>query len=238
MFKKSFNFIFALLVLFGLALVLPWRWVNWGSLALHPSRSVMVVGTATSFQANQVAQFYAGAEAVGREKQQVVGEVNKQVAEVLEQLKAFGIADADIQTSNVSVYQDTYSDSNRLGEWRASNSITINLREVEQAAALSELLTASGLTNISGPSFSLDAESQIKPELIATAVANARERAEIIAKENGFRLGKVLTIREGLVEGEPVYRALEAGLGGGSGPAVMPGQSMMTATVTVSFEIR
>lgn len=228
---------FAIVICFLIFLILPWQWINWGAIMVKPTRSITVVGSATGNFQNQIATYYAGAEAVGPNKEQVVAQVNEQMELALAQLLEFGLAEADIQTSNVSVYQDTYSDGARQGEWRASNSITLTLRDISRASELSDLLATTGLTNVSGPIFSLSEDSQIPAALVADAVGNARERAQAIAQAESFKLGKVLDIQEGTTAPNMGYRMMD-GLGGGGGAPVMPGQATLTATATVTFEIR
>lgn len=236
--KKPTSYLLIIILILVIIFVFPWRVIKWGSIQLSSPRTITVMGEATDFQENQLANFYAGFEAVGHDKQEVVNQVNNQVRDVLDQLRNFGIEDQDIQTSNVSIYQDTYSDNSRLGEWRASNSITIVMRDLERVGELSELLTGSGLNSVNGPTFLLDDQTVASSELLAEAVANARDKALVIAEKNGFRLGKVVSIKEGSPDQvQPVIGMRDMALGGGSSDSLMPGQTLTSAVATVVFEI-
>lgn len=231
---------------FGLVLVtivVLNQYVNWGTLVVRSPQTISVIGTAQSQEQNQLATFYAGAVAVNQDKQAAIDEVNSKVEEVLAKIKDFGVDSADIQTQNLSVYQEQeqyYQDGAqryRPGSWRANNSLTIKFREVNRSSELVTLLAESGLTDISGPSFSMDNSSEAQTKLLAAAVQNAREKADLLAAEEDKQVYKILSIAEGVSSGEayPVYARQ---MGGGGGAPVEAGSTTVSTSVTVTFEVR
>ncbi len=68
-------------------------------------------------------------------------------------------------------------------------------------------------------------------------MTDAKEKAEIIAKASGRKLGKVLTVTEGSAGSNllPMYAAKE-GMGGGA--SVEPGTSTVSKSMTVTFELK
>lgn len=230
---------FLLAVLFFL-----FQFITWGTWVIKPPQTITVMGTAQSQEKNQVASFYAGANAVNSDKQKAVDEVNVKVAEVLTKLEQFGIAKEDIQTQNISVYQDQeqYSDAgvlkSRPGQWRATNSLNITLRDITKASDLVVLLTASGLTDISGPNYSLDDTTQAQTALLTKAVEDARTKAEMLAKDQGKQIYKVLSIVEGAGSAGGPVPMFDRAMGGGGGVPTEPGSTTVSSTVTVTFEMR
>lgn len=217
--------------------------VRWGTLTIQPNATISVTGSAEKQESNQVAQFYAGMSAVNDDKQTAIDEVNQQMEAAIERVKEFGIPAEDIKTQNLSVYQDQESvtidgrQRTQPGQWRANNSIQIKLRNVDQTSDLMAVLTESGLTDISGPNFTLDDSKESEAELINLAVDNAQDKAAQVAAAQGKTLGEVLSISEGGVASSPMYASrMFEGYGGGA--PVEPGTSTVRASVNVIFELK
>lgn len=219
---------------------LPWQKINWGKLTLSPAKTVTVTGEAQTKQKNQVATFTAGVSTVNDSKETAIAEVNQKIETIIKASKDFGIKTEDIKTQNLNVYQreETYYEEGRQksrpGQWNVNNSLEIKLREADRASSFADLLAKSGATNVWGPNFSLDEDERGENSLFEEAFKNAKEKAEIIARANGGKLGKVVSVNEGF-RTVPVFRALE-GAGGGGMP-VEPGSSTISKTLTVVFEL-
>ena len=196
-------------------------------------------------QKSQLASFSAGVTAYNDDRQKAVDEVNTKVEKLIVDVKSFGIAAEDIQTQSVSVNQNVvelqrYPVTTQPGEWMASNTITIKLRDVEKASALTDLLNASGATQVYGPNFTLDpTNTASEGELLRQAVDNARQKAEMVAKASGKRLGPVITVSESGGRGIYPLAALEKSDTSSSVPApIEPGTQTSYKSVTVVFELK
>jgi uncharacterized protein YggE len=215
----------------------PWKNVEWGKIVTETQNTVTVSGEAQGQQQNQIAQFNAGVTATNIKKETAVGEVNQKVAELIASIKQFGIPEADVKTQNLNVYQipKGYGTPNG-GSWQVDNSITITLRDITRASALTDLLTSSGATNVNGPNFMTDDTQKTEVGLVDKAIQNARTKAVAIAKASGRTIGKVVQVTEGTSNGGPIlYNA--KGTGGAPAP-VEPGSQSVTQTVTVVFELK
>lgn len=219
----------------------PWKDINWGGLTWQSQPAITVTGYAETTESNQVATFYAGVGATNKNKEAALAEVNATMEKAIAAVKRFGVSEADIQTSNMSVYQgqeEYYEDGQRKyrpGDWNVNNSINIKLRNVEQASDLHSVLVESGLNNISGPNFSLDSDTRATADLISKAVDDARQKAESIARSQGVRLGELLYLTEGGASGYSPMRAYMEG--GGGGAPTQPGSSQISTSVTATFAI-
>lgn len=206
-----------------------------------PGRTVTVVGEAEKQQKNQIATFTAGVSVVNDSKDAAVAEVNQKIEAIIAAVKDFGIKAEDIKTQNLNIYQreETYYEEGRQktrpGQWSVSNTIEIKLRDVERASALADLLTKSGATNVWGPNFTFEESENGEDSLLSEAIKNAQEKAEIVARASGGKLGKILSVTEGYQQIPVVYRALE---GGGGGAPVEPGSTTIKKVVTVVFELK
>lgn len=236
-------------VIIGIVLILlsvfliPWDRVNWGTISLLPASTVTVTGEAKSQQTTQIATFTAGVTAINDDKQKAVDEVNQKVEALITSVKEFGIPVEDIKTQNLSVYQQeepvTVGGRQRStpGQWRVSNDVMITVRDVAKTAALADLLTASGATNVYGPNFAVDDTQKAEVELVDQAIKNAREKAVAIAAASGQEVGKVITVSEsGVSSPIPLYAARD--MGGGGGTPIEPGSQTVYKSLTVTFELK
>ena len=229
-------------IVLGAAFILPWERVEWGKLTMTPAQTITVTGVADSQERPQIARFTAGANAVSSNKQEAIDRVNQQVQQTIERVKEFGIAQEDIKTQNLSVYQEQESyyeegvQRTRPGQWRVDNTIEITLRDVSRASDLVAVLNQGELTNVYGPNFMLDDTAYADTELLKQAVEDARAKADLLAEASGRRVSKVLSITEGGA-GSPVYPMFARETGGGGGMPIEPGTQQISRSVTVVFEV-
>lgn len=239
--KKILTVVIPLLIVFAILWLLPLDNFEWGSLNLGVDRTIAVTGMAQRQEQNQLASFSAGVEAVNVTKETAITEVNQKMEEIITSLKAFGIAEADIQTQSMSVYQDqeSYYENGaqryRPGQWRVSNTVEVTVREVDSVSQINRLLAKSGATNVYGPNYRTD-DTQTGDDLLSEAVADAQKKAAALATSQNLKLGKILQITEtGASNAYPMV--YDRAMGGGGGPAE-PGTSTLSKSVSVTFEIR
>jgi hypothetical protein len=166
---------------------------------------------------------------------------NVAMSKVLAALKAAGVEDRDLQTSRLSL-QPQYAAPNRSGPntvtgYRASNRVTIRLRDVSKVASVIDTLVGAGANEIGGINFTVAAASKLLDEAREKAVADARRKAEIYARAAGVTLGAPISIsEEGAPSPAPYYRKMTASLGA-SAP-VAQGEETLSVTVSVSWAIK
>ena len=235
-----FTLTISVLLLAGFYFI-PWQNISWGKVELLPASTITVTGEAETKEKNQVASFTAGVSVINDNKDTAVAEVNQKIQSLITAVKTFGIAETDLKTQNLSVYQteETYYEDGRQkqrpGQWRVSNNVEIKLRNVDQAGELANLLTQSGATNVYGPNFTLDDTKQQEIELLDEAIKNAQDKAARAAQASGKTLGKMINIAEGS-QTQPLLKSM-MGAGGGGGE-MQPGTGTVYKTVTVTFELR
>ncbi len=183
---------------------------------------------------------------------------------VLDFLKTKGIDKKDIKTENVSFYPKyEYQTSNQIcpmtedmsntrycppGKqvllgYTASESITVKIRNTDDAGAIMQGLGTTGVSDLSGPNFTIDNEDGLKAQARKKAIDDAREKAKVLAKDLGVRLGRIANFSEGGGYGGPIYYAKEAMMDGATvssaAPAEIPkGENIISSDVTITYEIR
>ena len=114
-------------------------------------------------------------------------------------LKRAGVADRDIQTSNVSLnpeYRYPENQSPQLVGYTASNNVTVRFRDIRSSGRILDALVAEGANQINGPSLTVDKPETALDEARAKAIAIGRARAELYARSMGMRVVRVVVISE------------------------------------------
>jgi hypothetical protein len=140
----------------------------------------------------------------------------------------------EIATQWVSVYPFTRQDGTIEG-YSASNSVSA-LSDVDDAPGLIDAAAEAGANQVSGPGLSSSNAEALYRQALAKAVADARLRADVLAKAAGRSLGEITTIVEGGAQPTPLYR--EAALGGDASTPIVPGQQETSASISVTFSLR
>lgn len=207
--------------------------------------TITVTGDATVNAAPDEAVITLSVENDAPEPGTALDENSKSIQKVLDRLKAEGVPEADIQTSNVSLYPvrtyDPQTGKESLTGYRANNSVTVTLKD---AALVGKILAASvetGATNVSGPVWRLTEDAAAVAEALKKAVANAQAKAQTLAEAQGVKVGPVVMIAEGAVEVPvvPMYTAMESAAGRDAAKVaeapISAGTLEVTANVTVSY---
>src|SRR6478609_8267195 len=212
------------------------------ALAQVPPPAISVNGEATVSVAPDQAQIDAGVTSEAKTAREASDANNAAMGKVLLALKGAGIEEKDYQTSRLSL-QPQYA-PNRPGPsaitgYRASNRVSIKLRDVTKVANVIDTLVGAGANEIGGINFVVSQASKLLDEAREKAVADARRKADIYAKAAGVTLGVPLSISE---EGAPppVYRAkMMQGAPMAAAPTpIAQGEEMLSVSVSVTWGIK
>src|SRR6202163_340641 len=151
----------------------------------EPAALISVTGEATVSVAPDLAQIDGGVTSEAKTAREASDANNAAMSKVLSALKGAGIAEKDFQTSRLSL-QPQYA-PNRPGPsavvgYRASNRVTIRLRDVSKVAGVIDTLVAAGANEIGGINFTVSQASKLLDDAREKALADARRKAEIYAK--------------------------------------------------------
>ena len=165
---------------------------------------------------------------------------NAAMGKVLLALKGAGIDEKDYQTSRLSLqpqYAPNRSGPSPVVGYRASNRVTVRLRDVTKVANIIDVLVGAGANELGGINFMVSQASKLLDDAREKAVADARRKAEIYAKAAGVTLGEPLGISE---EGSaaPVFRGKMVGGMAASAAPVAQGEETLSVTVSVSWAIK
>lgn len=182
--------------------------------------------------------------------------LNESITKSLDYLKSQNIADKDVKSEYGGLspkysyeqpvcytYPCPTKDPKIIG-YTANQTITVKVRDVDNASVIRTGLAEIGVTDINGPTFSIDDEKVYQKEARSLAIADARKDAKVLAKDLGVKLGKVISYYEGGNGGYEMYSAkssiMTADASGASSraPVLPKGENKITSTVTVTYEIK
>jgi uncharacterized protein YggE len=169
---------------------------------------------------------------------------------VIAALKKAGIADRDIQTSNLSI-NPVYGNPHRLPDgtvdqepviigYQATNQVQVKQRKIADFGRVIDTLVSAGANQVNGPNFQLDDADAALDEARVEAMKKARARADLYARAAGLHVVRVLTISEngGWSPPQPVMFARAEKMMDAAAPSpVAPGELQMGANVTVTYEL-
>jgi uncharacterized protein len=163
---------------------------------------------------------------------------------VLAALQQAGVADKDMQTSNLSVnpVYDFTSGRQTVRGYQGTESVFVTVRKPDEAGKLVSAAAAAGATQAGGVSLEIDDPANLEVQAQEKAIAQAREKAQTLAKALGTSLGKVKTFSvSDFPRPMPLYAAENKAVGAGGDTSIPPiavGENTVRASVTVTFELK
>jgi len=155
-------------------------------------------------------------------------------------IKGLGIAEADIQTTNLSLYPQYGSGSApKVVGYQISEQIQVTVRDLDKTGDVVDAAMAKGATDVTGISFEIADSVKAQNDARAAAVAAARTSAQAMATAANVTLGAVVSITDGTPV-QPIFYGYGASRGSAItdlATPVQPGTQDLSATVTVIFEI-
>lgn len=178
----------------------------------------------------------------------------KQANAAIDFVKKQGVADKDVKTLSYNISPQysypnpctggmmcpTYSGSPKITGYQVSETIQVTMRDLTKVGAMLGGLGKLEVQNVNGPAFALDDSTAGYSAARADAINKAKTQADILAKQLGVKLGKIVNFSES--SGNYPYQMMY-GLGGGVSeksavPDIPVGENTYNASVSITYEIR
>lgn len=189
-----------------------------------------------------IATFSTGVQTQALTASAAVRANNMQIASVVARLKMLGIADRDIQTTQISLNQQfDYRDGQPIFKgYQASNMVSAKLRDLTKLGAFLDALAVDGATSFNGPTFGIDNDSSFREAARDKVWASAMARARSLARKAGYNDIRVLRVEEndsgqGFVSAPMALRSMNA-VADKSTP-IAPGELSVSASMSFTFEM-
>lgn len=165
------------------------------------------------------------------------------------ELNKLEIEEKDIKTSNYNlspVYNWTNSKGQELIGYEVTQTLDIKVRDLNKIGDVISKTTEQGANQIRNISFTIDDEYALKNQARELAITKAKEKAEMIAKQSGMKLGEVKSVYEDIspiisplaYSNAKVMLDLADQAAGLSAPDIQAGQNEIKVDVTLTYEVK
>jgi uncharacterized protein len=198
--------------------------------------TIAVDGNGTATLVPDIADFQAGVLRRAPTSAGARRSVNARIAAILKAVKAHGVADADIQTSGLSIERRRVRHRVR---YTATQTLTIRSRDVKDLGALLDAVANAGADSVEAPEFGFADPSHGQQLAERAALADARRRADAAGAQTGMKITGVRSVDLDPRSGEFQPQSSRAS-GGSSEEAsrptrIEPGTQDFSATVRVVY---
>ena len=175
---------------------------------------------------------------------------------VFESLKANGIEEKDIKTTNYNIspkydygradtpaiYPAPPSGSPKIVGYTVSQNLDVKIRDLSKSGEILTAAAKAGANQIGGVSFTTEDPSSVQTEARAKAIEDANQKAQELENKLGIRLGKIIGFYESGGP-YPIYREYGLGKGGdmavsSAAPEIPVGENEVVVIVNVTYQIK
>lgn len=204
-------------------------------------RSITVTGEGEASGAPDQAEVSAGVQILADTVIEATRENQSIIEKIMEALDEQGIPPEKIQTSNYSIWaEQDYQEprQNRISGYRVSNVVNVKIDDIDKIGDVLAAVTNAGANSIHGIQFGVKDTKALEQQAREAAMADARARAEALARLAGVELGEVLSISTSYSGGPPrpmmsrSYDMAEA-----AAPSISPGQQSLSVQIHATFAI-
>lgn len=231
--------IVVLAIAFSAFFLKPWQ--------TKPTETISVSAMGKTQVVPNIAQITATIESKNLNLDVARQQNEQKVSQLVSQLKELGVEEKDIKTEYISggpgyeVEIQIYPPIPRSNTSIMTTNLQITIRNLDNADEVIKTLTENGATNLYGPNLTTADEDleTAKSKAREDAVANAKQKAEELAKLSGRKIGKAVKIQELGDFGYPVpiMARNEADLKS-QASQIQPGQNEVTINLQVDFSLK
>ena len=184
--------IIALLIVLALSL---------GMSSALADRTVTVTGSGETLVTADTAVVSVGVSIRKKDALKAQSAANEVIAAIRAALTGNGFSEEDISTGYINLYAvyDYSSDIEQIVAYSASSSLAIKLTDMSRVGAVIDLAFGAGANTLDGVSFSVSDDAAARTESLKAAVADAKEKAAVLAEAAGLGKLEIEAIQEGNV---------------------------------------
>jgi uncharacterized protein YggE len=221
--------------------------------------TISVSGEGEVYQAPDIAELSFSIVAEAKTVAEAQEQVNERMKKIMAFLAEAGIAERDIKNQNYNFYPKyewqqtrvactTYLCPQPEGKqvlvgYEVNQNVSVKIRKIDDAGKILTGLGERGATDLSGITFAVDKDEEVKAKAREKAILDAKAKAEVLAKQLGVDLVRIVSFGEGGDYPARNYVRAEAaamGVGGASAKdAIIPtGENRYVSNVTIVFEVK
>lgn len=207
--------------------------------ASSTGNTITVVGIGSSTGTPNEAQMSLGVSATRPSVRDAVSQASTDEGHLLGALRGQGVQDKDIQTASIWVNQQTTCCPTNVTGYTASTQLTVTVHSIDKVTSIIESAVDSTGNDLqlSGLNLTVSDQSAMLKSARAAAINDANNKAQDWARLSGHHVGGLVGVSE--IVSTPNGFACDqcGGKGGGGGIQVQAGQTSVTVTVAVTYEL-
>jgi uncharacterized protein YggE len=209
--------------------------------ASSPLSTITVVGLGTASAVPDEATVGLGVAATRSDVRGAVNQSNADMSNLLKALHRRGVLDKDIQTTALSIYQQTNCCPQTVTGYVSSNQVMVTIHHLVNVNGVIEAAveTVGNDIQLNGINLTVANTSAMTSSARSVAMANAGARAQEWARLANHHVGRLLGLSE-IVSASPsnfCSNGCGGAGGGGGGFQIQPGQTTITVTITATYEL-
>jgi uncharacterized protein len=168
---------------------------------------------------------------------------NAEMARVVRDIRALGIPANDIQTTDFSLdavhpkRSNGEDDDSRIAGYSVSNKVTVSVSDIALVPRIIDTGVSAGANSANSVTFDVKDSAKLDDQALAAAMRDARHRAEVAAGAEGLKAGGVVAIST-VAFGAPSFAPPPEFVASRENAApILPGQTEISAQVTVIYTI-
>lgn len=221
--------------------------------------TISVSGEGEVYQAPDIAELSFSIVAEAKTVAEAQEKVNVSMEKIMAFLAESGIEKKDIKNQNYNFYPKyeyqqarvmciTYPCPQPEGKqvlvgYEANQGVGVKVRKIDDAGKVLTGLGERGATNLSGITFAVDKDEEVKAKARKAAIEDAKAKAEILAEQLGVELVRITSFSEG---GDyPIWNYARSEMAmsvTGAAPAkdaILPaGENRYVSNVTLVYEVK
>jgi uncharacterized protein YggE len=204
--------------------------IGHGEAQLKPDKADIVIGVVTE----------------DRYSKNAATENTFQTSKVENAVMRMGVQPTDLQTFNYSIQPVSASEPNRppglprppaIVAYRVTNAVRVTVHNLSRIGEILDAATAAGANTIENIRFGRQDEAVADDEALRRAVADARRKADQIARAAGVQIVGMTSVNEGVTERiSPEFYSQPAFSAETAVSPIQPGENTVTANVTIVYE--
>jgi len=184
--------------------------------------------------------------------EQAMSQNAEKMNNVINSIKEQGIEDKDLKTTSFSIYPRyeyrkietqiyPYPPGKRvLVGYEVRQKLEVKIRDLAKIGQIIERATTAGANQVGDLQLTIDKQDELKKQARVQAIVKAKAKAEELATQLDVKLVRITNFTESSYL--PMFYSLEKaamaeGIGGGEVPQIETGESKITVTVTITYEI-
>ncbi len=215
------------------------------STSFVPTRTIFVSADSKATIKPDIATITFSVLSEGASATAIQADNTRKVNDAIAVVKALGVDAKDIQTSRYHL-SPKYTYNQKQGKssiegYEVTQTVTVKVRNVDDAPKIVSSLPGVGVNHISGPVFSVEDAEKYLASARTEAFVKARAKAQALARAAGVGLGRVVTFSESSGGFPPPSMHMSASSAMGGEPPIPnfePGMEEANVSVSVTFEIR